>query len=765
MTSVGKELHLVVLDVGPDMHPYAAEVACNLFNLATTRVLNKPVIEMALIYYGTTETDNELNREMLAAGEAGQYTNLVVAHELACVSQGLMAALAGDRVPRGGGPSDWINAVLLALDMMIKADKKFNLSKWPRKLTLISTFTQAAELDAEFRKQVVESLRRTRLSLEVVVVGEEPWGAPGGGRGEGKRLSREVQDKIAARDANLESLTELLSDVTGSIREAPRPGDAAGIFQVVHKEGNAAYSGPLTMGTTHINVKIYKKTNPEPVTYNSSAWELKRYCKPREHQPDDECWVGTSREMRVVGDMEGSLVEAPDTLGAYRYGRQRVPITPEEEGLLAYHPDKGVSLLGFVDAQGEGAVPQWYLGCSQTKGCFVVLGSKEADAAALSALAHGMAKEGRAAVVRGVLRKNSPPALYLLTPLLAPPRSDQTQPQARARGRGRGFARMHCDCLVMNRLPFADDFRSVVLPTFDAVERKEVQPSAEQMKAMHAVVDACDLSRAGPGGREALRPEDCVNPAQQRLYTLVGRRALDEGYKFEGDEGAALLQAVAGPPLDRFPPKARGALEKLPQLFKTQAPKSKQAGLDAAAAAAAAAAAGAEGLGEGGGGDGVLRTGEGGTRLVREVGTASPLEDFDALLGAGREEDALRGMEDVILRLVEESVAGLLYPKASDCLARLRAACVALPRPGRFNDLLGRLMERFEGDPLHGAFAARLLAARVAPISSDEVPAGAEGAVTPAQAEAFLARGRGAHAAAPTPAREEEEDDELAGME
>lgn len=37
--------------------------------------------------------------------------------------------------------------------------------------------------------------------------------------------------------------------------------------------------------------------------------------------------------------------------------------------------------------------PRHYLGCSATKGCFVVLGDKEGDGVAISALAHAMQRE------------------------------------------------------------------------------------------------------------------------------------------------------------------------------------------------------------------------------------------------------------------------------------------------------------------------------------------------------------------------------------
>lgn len=33
-----------------------------------------------------------------------------------------------------------------------------------------------------------------------------------------------------------------------------------------------------------------------------------------------------------------------------QYGKQFVPVQPEDEAYLAYRPDKGISLMGFLDA-------------------------------------------------------------------------------------------------------------------------------------------------------------------------------------------------------------------------------------------------------------------------------------------------------------------------------------------------------------------------------------------------------------------------------
>lgn len=58
-----------------------------------------------------SETNNDLNREFAKAGDPGQYANIVVQHELGCVTMSHMKSFAA--IPRGQGQSDWVNALLV----------------------------------------------------------------------------------------------------------------------------------------------------------------------------------------------------------------------------------------------------------------------------------------------------------------------------------------------------------------------------------------------------------------------------------------------------------------------------------------------------------------------------------------------------------------------------------------------------------------------------------------------------------------------------
>lgn len=124
---------------------------------------------------------------------------------------------------------------------------------------------QPVDVDDDALEAIAGGLLRHRLPLECCVLGD---------------LEADAPPAAAARDANLGALAALLARAPGDIRYAPRPGDAAGLFPAVGKDGTAAYAGPLTIVDASINVRVYKKVNPEAVAYNASSWELKRWVKP-----------------------------------------------------------------------------------------------------------------------------------------------------------------------------------------------------------------------------------------------------------------------------------------------------------------------------------------------------------------------------------------------------------------------------------------------------------------------------------------------------
>jgi len=91
---------VVLLDVSPSMHPYLHIASKCIATMVQRKLMQSKNDELGIIYFGATETDNELNTEL------GGYKNIVVAQPIAVVSEGLTSCL--DSVPHGSGESDCI---------------------------------------------------------------------------------------------------------------------------------------------------------------------------------------------------------------------------------------------------------------------------------------------------------------------------------------------------------------------------------------------------------------------------------------------------------------------------------------------------------------------------------------------------------------------------------------------------------------------------------------------------------------------------------
>lgn len=140
--SRNKELLIVVLDVGPHMHASLEQASKALFTLVEGKLLFKPAHEVAIILYGTSDTNNDLHREQADQGDPDQYTHIVVAKPLQCPD--LSYLLTINALPRGQGMSDFVDGMLVATDVFIKATEARSLHKYPKRLVVLSNFEHEA---------------------------------------------------------------------------------------------------------------------------------------------------------------------------------------------------------------------------------------------------------------------------------------------------------------------------------------------------------------------------------------------------------------------------------------------------------------------------------------------------------------------------------------------------------------------------------------------------------------------------------------------
>lgn len=651
------------------MHPYLRHAGAALFHLAESKLLFKPAHEIAVVLFGTTDTSNALNVEMASEGDPGQYLHISVVHSLQCPTLGYLTTLKN--LPKGTGASDFLDALVVGLDMLIKTGEARNMDKASKKIILLSNFTHPTKpLPPEFEESIVAQTRQLKAAVQFVVLQD---------------LS--AKDLVAA---NMSMLRNIADNVQGQITEVADAVDLMGLFRSKEVSSTTMYRGPLQIGSSlEIQVRVYKKT----------AMERPPSLKP---YSDRSRVPGATHE--VFRDTEYKAPSAPDEavgpedrVRAYRYGRQTVPVQREEEEVLSLRPERGLQVVGFVSAA---AVPRHHF----LKDCSVLLpdsGAGPGHWEAFAALHAALSARGQVAVVRCVMRARAAPYLGALSPHAGGAAAGSGGGPAVAPSTPAGTASAAAalpPCLVLNVLPFSDDVRQVYFPPWHA--RPELLPNQAQLQAAEALVKDLDLgpdqghaASTGAGRGEVLVPETTVNPVLRRFYAFLGEKALDPDAQVPSDD--PLVTRTFTAPLSPLPSAAESALTRMAEVFHTTAPATARG---AAATATGPAQSGADGAAAAASGfarhQGVvfkLEGEEGAGRMVDGVGTAAPLEDFQALLSAGRVSEALRGLSAAVPALLSASIGEGLHGKALDCLAALRAAALQHRQPGDFNTLLQEL--------------------------------------------------------------------------
>ncbi|CAD7704307.1 unnamed protein product [Ostreobium quekettii] len=519
------------------------------------------------------------------------------------------------------------------------------------------------------------------------------------------------------KEANLCIVKDLLRQTAGEVVHAANAYEVLKMFGSKEVSPYLGYHGPLHIGDMlQIGVRVYKKVSQEKMP------TLKLY-SDRLKDPDAEHQVKRELEYKTLSNPD-QPVPPEERVRAYKYGKQKVPLSNEEQESLAYAPEKGISLLGFAD---KSQAPRH----EYMKDSYMVLPSADGGSCeALSALCHALEAEGRVMIVRACLRVRSALFLGVMTPVIGSP----SQP----------------DALCMNVLPFKEDVRFYAFSSFDS--RPEFSPTAKQLEAAQKVVDSMDLTA---GGRERLQPETTPNPILRRFVHLLGARVANPDAT-PIDPGADVLACHTLDPMLDDMPGCREALRDAETSFVTISSSSQSKAADEREAQAA------EPSRFGRLADAPIFDPDSNVKsAVSTVGTSTPIDDFRDLLSSGRVDDAFEGMQAAVRALIASSVGARLYDKALRCLGALREAAVGRSRAREFNDFMRRLAEESKGDAKLGEAWGMVVASGISLVSNDEA-AGA--GVTRAEAADFL-RHSAPCAGADDEDMDAKEEDEFEGME
>ncbi|KAG5538554.1 hypothetical protein RHGRI_019214 [Rhododendron griersonianum] len=636
-----KEALVLLLDVSPSMHNILQEVEKVCSMLVQKKLIYSKYDEVGVVVFGTEDTNNELTTEV------GGYEHVNVLQQIRVVDKDTVEAL--QQLPRGTVSGDFLDAIVVGMDMLIKKFGPTNKGK--KRLCLVTKAHCPVKAPYEGTEEdqvntIAAQMLAQGIKMDCIVPrGKQTVDENGGVMEENDHLLGVFSKKSSSKVVYAESPTSLL----GALRTRR-------ISPVTIYRGDLEISSALK-----IKVWVYKKTAEEKFP------TLKKYSDKA--PPTDKF---ATHEIKV--DYEYKSVEEPSRIvppeqriKGYRYGPQVVPISSAEWDAVKFKPEKSVKLLGFTDV--SNIMRHYYM---KDVSIFIADPGNKKAILAVSALARAMKEMKKVAILRCVWRQGQG---NVVVGVLTPNVSDKDNTP---------------DSFYFNVLPFAEDVREFQFPSFSNFPMSR-QPNEEQQEAADNLVKMFDL--APTGREEALQPDFTPNPVLERFYRHLELKSkhpdapvppLDDTLKKITQPDPEILSECKSV-VDEF--RRLFELKENPKLKKSakRLLRDKPSGSDE------------EGEGSGNANDvGAVKYIENKSAgNIDKIGDLTPVQDFEVMMSRRDSPEwvnkAIKDMKNKIFDMVENSCEGDTYQKALECLVSLRKGCILEQEPKQFNDFLRHL--------------------------------------------------------------------------
>ncbi|XP_071736074.1 ATP-dependent DNA helicase 2 subunit KU80-like [Rutidosis leptorrhynchoides] len=634
-----KEGLILLIDVGPSMHGVLPEIqkVCSL--LVQKKLVYSKYDEVGVVVFGTEDTKNDLTKEV------GGYEHVTVLQPIKVVDGDLVDVT--QQLPLGTVPGDFMDAIVVGMDMLIK--KYQDTLKGKKRICLITNAMYPIKAPYEGSKEdqvntIAEQMNTCGMKIDCIVYrgNQEQDAQDKSIIEENDMLLSIFSKKTKAKAVHVESSTSLL----GALR-------TRNIAPVTTFRGDLEISSAFK-----IKVWVYKKTCEEKFPtlkkYSDKAPSTDKFAT---HE------IKLDYEYKSIQD-PNKVVPPEQRIKGYRYGPQVIPISSAELEAVKFRPEKGVKLLGFTNA--SNVMRHYYM---KDVNIFIADPGNKKAAIAVSALARAMKEMNKVAILRCVWRQGQ---ANVVIGVLTPNVSDKDN---------------IADSFYFNVLPFAEDVREFQFPSFSNLPTS-VQPNAEQQEAADKLVMMLDLAPAGK--EEALRPDFTPNPVLERFYHHLELKSKDPDAAVPPLD--ATLKRITEPDsdvmsqnklvIDNF--RRHFELKENPKLKKSSRRllKDKTSGSFELEA----------GKNDADSTDLAVSTSK---VKVETIGDSSPVPDFEAMISRRDSPEwvskAIFAMKNKVIDLVESSYEGDTYPKALECLVALRKGCVIEQEPKQFNNFLRHL--------------------------------------------------------------------------
>jgi ATP-dependent DNA helicase 2 subunit 2 len=463
--SRSREVEVLILDTNPSIGDELNAAKDSLILHVQQKIVQMPSkSEIGLVAIGSADSDNNL------ALSKGGYENICEMRPITPVDIPLLKQLHS--LEHGLDAGDWLDAVVVAMDMIIRHCEK---KKYEKSIVMITNGGRPIQ-DVEQMDLIAQSCTDMNIRFRFYCI-------------------ENLTSSVTLPSSSNDTLQKFIDQVGGEICSV----SDEKILKGTMSRGSVT-SQSVFRGILYISPKNYEERDKVGIsvwaytkTKQSTLPSLKKRGRDADGNTEE---VGFVRNY-VHEDDNTQEVDFMTLIKAHAYGREDVPVSKDDVDNIKIRGEKEMIVLGYMSSK-EIALDQLMGNVD------IIVPDRDGSAqmvTAFVAFATALKNRGDVAIVRWVRRANDAPKLYTVWAGMEGTNS----------------------CLYAIRHPFVEDFRPCPFPNLSAEKRKKVadQPGSKDdlSEAVDVFIQNADAS--------TLEYRDEFNPVIQKFFELVNHKATE----------------------------------------------------------------------------------------------------------------------------------------------------------------------------------------------------------------------------------------------
>ena len=465
-------MEVLILDINPSLGKQFNAAKDSLILHVQQKLVQMPSkSEIGMVIIGTPESTNIL------AQTKGGYENICEIREISAVDVALMKTV--NSLQLGIDAGDWLDAVVVAMDMIIRHCEK---KKYEKNIIMITSCSRSV-LDEEQLEVIAQTCLDMKIRFQLYCIDQAAFHQVGN--------NSSADTSAESSDYRIGVLKKFIDQVNGEIFSINDQRLLKGALSRGSVTSQSVFRGTLYItpktydekSLVGINVWAYTKTK------QASLPSLKKRSR------DEDSFEGVALVRKYVHDDDNTEeVDFQSLIRAHSYGREDVPVTKDDADNIKMKGEKEMLVLGYMKLE--------EIGQDELMGnTDIIVPDRDSSMlmiSAFTAFASALRKRGAVAIVRWVRRANDSPKLYTVWA-----NSDEVS-----------------TCLYAIRHPFLEDLRPC---PFSGLLDAKVQTKAVTPEKLNQAAELLILN----ADAQSMDYRNEFNPVIKSFFELVNQKSTD----------------------------------------------------------------------------------------------------------------------------------------------------------------------------------------------------------------------------------------------